>query len=50
MTKKRMITISDPLDAWLRELAEEDGISVSEVIRRILDVERKKPQTKGKTS
>ena len=35
--KKKLIVLSDPLDAWLRERAAVDGISVSELIRRILD-------------
>jgi hypothetical protein len=37
-----MITLSEPLDLWLREMSDKDGISVSELIRRVLDAERKK--------
>lgn len=40
--KKLLISVSEPLDAWLRERAEADGISIAELVRRVLDEARKK--------
>lgn len=39
--KKRLIIFGEALDAWLIEQSKLDGISVSELIRRILDEKRK---------
>lgn len=35
-----LLNMSDPMDAWLRAEAAKLGISVSELVRRILDRER----------
>ena len=38
--KKRLISIHEPADRWLTRRAAELGISVSELVRRIIDNER----------
>lgn len=38
--RKMLLNMSDPMDAWLRAEAAKLGISVSELVRRILDRER----------
>jgi len=42
--RKALFSISDPLDAWLREEAARLGISVSELVRRILDTARQRSE------
>ena len=38
--KKKLVNLPDPLDAWLRRHAAVLGISMSELIRRLLDEAR----------
>ncbi len=40
MKIKRLILLSKPLDDWLRKEANANGVSVSEIIRRVLDLAR----------
>lgn len=39
-----ILNVSNPMDAWLRAEAAKLGISVSELVRRILDIERLSPK------
>jgi hypothetical protein len=38
--RKRLITFSDPTDAWLKKEAERLDINVTELVRRIIDEKR----------
>lgn len=44
MRHARLIHLSIVLDNWLREEATRNGISVSELVRRLLDKERVKQE------
>ena len=42
MRKERLISLSLPLNEWLVKKSKSLGISVSELIRRVLDAEKEK--------
>lgn len=44
--RKMLLSLSEPLDAWLRAEAKALGLSVSELARRILDAAKVKSEKK----
>jgi hypothetical protein len=45
--KKKLISLSEPLAAWVTQQAEKHGVSVSEEIRMVLSKERAHVENKN---